>query len=173
MQLLLPLFLFTLCERSSYGQFYLYQTDTVDDFGDYDCLDYYALDDIANLNGGKSYRQGHQIIPFCRRDSKNDRDELDKQSIHLASSSLTFEQLREGNVSSAELYAWAAPIDTIEQYEAFINGNEKESGTISFYNCSSFQQFGRRCEYSFPVQVSFVYYCFEFLSSDECICIGH
>jgi hypothetical protein len=161
MRLLLLLFLFTPRERSTYGQFYLYQTDTVHDFGDYDCLDYYALDDIANLNAREPYRQGHQIIPFCRRDGKNHEDELDKQSIHLVSSSFTFEQLKELNVSSEQLYAWAAPMDTIEQYEAFLNGNEKKSGTISFYNCSSFQQFGRMCEYSFPTSVSFVYFCFE------------
>ncbi len=173
MRLLLLLFLFTLREHSSYGQFYLYQTDTIHHFGDYDCLDYYALDDIANMNADRPYRQGHQIIPFCRRDGKNHEDELDNQYVYLASSSFTFEQLRERNVSSAQLYAWTAPIDTIEQYEAFLNGNEKKSGNISFYNCSSFQQFGRRCEYSFPAPVSFIYFFSTFFLSDECICVRH
>jgi hypothetical protein len=159
----LLLFIFTLRELSSHGQFHLYQTDTLHGLDDYDCLDYYALDDIANMNEKRSYRQGHQIIPFCRRDGKKHGDELDKQfSLRTVSSSpFTFEQLRGGNVTSAQLYAWAAPIDSIEQYEAFVRGNDEDGRTTLFYNCSSFQQFGRSCEYSFLVEVSFVYFCFE------------
>jgi len=165
-QRLLLLSLFTLGERSSYGQFYLYQTDPVHGSDDYDCLDYYDLNDIVNFNDvdnmnvRKPYRQGHQIIPFCRRDGENHQNEVDKESIYLRSSPLTFEQLKERNVSSAQLYAWAAPIDIIEQYEAFVNGHGKKNGSLFFYNCTSFQQFGRRCEYSFPAQVSCAYFCF-------------
>jgi hypothetical protein len=152
-QRLLLLFFFTLGEHLSYGQFYLYQTNTVHDLDDYDCLDYYALDDISNFNELKPYRQGHQIIPFCRRDGENHQNELEKESTYFTSSSLTFKQLKERNVSSAQLYTWTAPIDTIEEYEAFINGHGKENGHIFFYNCTSFKRFGRRCEYSFPTQV--------------------
>jgi hypothetical protein len=97
------------------SRYYLYDSDNsrVDDF---DCLNYYARDDIDDVTHYKQYIPGYQIIPFCRRDNVED---------HLISpvgdfSSFTFQELREKNLSNIQLIQWSVPMDLVERYQAFI-----------------------------------------------------
>jgi hypothetical protein len=81
------------------SRFYLYDSDSPRD-EDFDCLNYYARDDIdSRVVFLKPIAPSYQIIPFCRRDNIED---------HLISPvgnilSLTFHELREKNVSNIQL----------------------------------------------------------------------
>ncbi len=66
----------------------------------------------------------------------------------------TFEKLREKQISSEQLYAWSAPIDTIERYEDYLNNPSAKVSTQVFYNCTH-QFFGEYCQYSFDWSISF------------------
>ena len=64
---------------------------------------------------------------------------------------LTFEELRQENITSNELLIWSASIDLVEEYEFYLNElNPSMSlfGNEVFYNCTK-PWFGVRCEYSF------------------------
>ncbi|CAF1179673.1 unnamed protein product [Didymodactylos carnosus] len=60
----------------------------------------------------------------------------------------TFEQLKEKNVTSTDLFEWYAPIDINDQYERYLNSNNDDYSQSIYCNCSG-QSFGKRCEYTF------------------------
>ena len=60
---------------------------------------------------------------------------------------LNFLQLKELGVTSEQLYHWSAPMDTIENYQFYLNQLLSIS-TDWFYNCTS-STFGPLCQYSF------------------------
>ncbi|CAF3602955.1 unnamed protein product, partial [Rotaria socialis] len=123
---------------------------------DDDCFDYYANQDITEytLTIEQSYRMEHQIISFCRRHHFQEKPlEIDP---HI--SALTFYDLHQKNVTSAQLYSWSAHIDLIEEYEAFrqnFSDHRITGSSMMFYNCSSKNKFGRFCQSSFDSKNSF------------------
>jgi hypothetical protein len=133
------------------ARFYLHDSDNSRD-GDFDCLNYYARDDIDDrVVYLKPIAPSYQIIPFCRRDNIED---------HLISpvgniSSLTFHELREKNVSNIQLIQWSVPIDLVERYQAFIENadNIVTNESVRIYNCSTSGRFGQFCHYTFNVKV--------------------
>ncbi|UJR16809.1 hypothetical protein I4U23_003708, partial [Adineta vaga] len=127
------------------AQFHLYQTKFAETDGDYDCLDHYAAHMFSSILYGNINRQEHYIIPYCRRDQLHDEFTAEQDQIQ----SFTFETLKERNVSSDQLYQWSAPLDLVEEYEAFVLNNETRSSLIRFYNCSLSRRFGQYCQYFF------------------------
>ncbi|CAF3463806.1 unnamed protein product [Rotaria socialis] len=117
---------------------------------DDDCFDYYTNQDITEytLTIEQSYRMEHQIISFCRRPHFQEKPlEIDP---HI--SALTFYDLHQKNVTSAQLYSWSAHIDLIEEYEAFrqnFSDHRITGSSMMFYNCSSKNKFGRFWQSSF------------------------
>jgi hypothetical protein len=131
--------------------FYLYETGNGRNV-DFDCLDYYASDNLESLQLTISSKKSHQIIPFCRRDNIDDGLISPGNLI----SSLTFGELREKNVSSAQLIVWSVPIDLVERYQAFIENADSivTSGSVRVYNCSVVGLFGEFCHYKFQTKVN-------------------
>jgi hypothetical protein len=132
------------------SRFYLYDSDNSRD-GDFDCLNYYARDDMDAVVYSKPFTPSYQIISFCRRDNIED---------HLISpvgsiSSLTFDELRQKNVSNIQLIEWSVPIDLVERYQAFIENadNIVTNESVRIYNCSTSGRFGQFCHYTFNVKV--------------------
>jgi hypothetical protein len=52
------------------------------------------------------------------------------------------------------LYAWSAPLDTIERYEDYSKDPSAKVSTQVFYN-GTHQLFGEYCQYSFEWSISF------------------
>jgi hypothetical protein len=126
------------------GQYYLY---------DDDCLDFYAAESISQYSvTGEAYRKEHQIIPFCRRDDVEDEYVVVDNDIP----SLTFDQLNKRNITSAQLYPWSTHLDFIEEYQAF-REHQNDEKHKKFHNCSARQRFGLFCQYSFGLQVGFIF----------------
>ncbi|CAF1050509.1 unnamed protein product [Rotaria sp. Silwood1] len=79
----------------------------------------------------------YQIIPFCIRSfglSSNLLVNNEKHVIH--GTSITFETLRRENITSQQLYLLSAPIDVVEQYQAFLESSHSSLSTQVFSNCS-------------------------------------
>jgi hypothetical protein len=131
--------------------FYLYETENARNV-DFDCLDYYPRDNTRNLRLMKFFKQSHQIIPFCRRDNIDDGLISPGNIVP----SFTFPELREKNVSSAQLIVWSVPIDLVERYQAFIENADSivTSGSVRVYNCSAVGLFGQFCHYKFQIKVN-------------------
>jgi len=68
-------------------------------------------------------------------------------------SNFTFVQLAEMNVTSENLYLWSAPIDLIENYQYYLNGNDLSLSRKIFYNCT-WPRFGSQCQYELDGQFS-------------------
>jgi hypothetical protein len=61
----------------------------------------------------------------------------------------TFADLYKRNITSQQLYLWSAPMDTIENYQSYLNENTISSMSAqSFFNCT-LPRFGSMCQYSF------------------------
>jgi hypothetical protein len=131
--------------------FHLYESENARNF-DFDCLNYYARDDMDDLSFVKPFTRGHQIIPFCRRD--NIDDNLNSPSDNIPS--FTFSELRKKNVSNVQLIEWSVPVDLVERYQAFIENidNAATNGFVRVYNCSASGGFGQFCHYTFDIKVN-------------------
>jgi hypothetical protein len=131
--------------------FYLYESDNPRNV-DFDCLNYYAHDDMDDLLLLEPFARGHQIIPFCRRDNIVDNLIAPINSIP----SFTFDELRGKNVSNLQLIGWSVPIDLVERYQAFTENvdNAITSGSVRVYNCSALGRFGQFCHYTFNIKVN-------------------
>ncbi len=60
----------------------------------------------------------------------------------------TFEDLRNLNITSDQLYKWLAPIDLTENYQNYLENTNVLLSMFRFYNCTDLW-FGSRCEYRF------------------------
>jgi len=157
MQVYRNLFLILWLIDFSNGQFHLYYSSDGSkklDY-DYDCLDFYVNDRFSpDHDISKSQdRRNHQIIPFCRRDNIDDQLIVPGIDIPI----VTFKELDERNVSSFDLYTWSAPIDLVEQYQAYRErkiDDETNTALTKFYNCSLVHRFGSLCQYYFNSSVS-------------------
>jgi len=59
----------------------------------------------------------------------------------------TFEDLSKQGITTEQLYRWSAPIDTIENYQLYLNKQlRSDNMSMIFYNCT-FPYFGPKCEY--------------------------
>ncbi|UJR38685.1 hypothetical protein I4U23_031351 [Adineta vaga] len=123
-------------------QMNLYFTDQVnvnlfDELGvRYNCLRFFS-----NL---KHKSVSRDIISLCMSESSSTltitNDEED--SIQRFS----FDDLAKRNITSEELYQWSIPIDTIEQYQYYLQSNDSSLTKEFIYNCT-LPRFGPMCQY--------------------------
>ena len=90
---------------------------------------------------------GEQIIHFCMSESSSIFDVERNNSFQK----FTFADLAKTNITSQQLYSWSAPIDTIENYQFYLNqlstSNDDSSLSMKvFYNCT-LPRFGPFCQY--------------------------
>ena len=117
---------------------------------EYDCLNYYILDNI--IYSKTSRLLDHQIIPYCIRPLSN---QIEPNETKGPGTSITFEKLRQLNLSSEDLLQWSAPISLAEKYQLYLD--ETSHAFLfneTFFNCS-YGWFGLHCEYTFFLDVSF------------------
>src|SRR5689334_21021076 len=97
-------------------RFNMYNTD----YGqDRYCLLYYVNDRFQK--DGHLYILTPHIIQFCLRSSEENLLLLDSDFNNSIDPNLTFEKLREKNISSDKLLSWSAAIDLAEQYQIFLD----------------------------------------------------
>ena len=63
--------------------------------------------------------------------------------------SWSLEQLRESNISSKDLQQWNALVNTVDDYEFYLQTGDMVSAMHRFCNCSDQFRFGRHCQYTF------------------------
>ena len=92
-----------------------------------------------------------EIIEYCLRPENTTSIE----NFHNSSNQTiwTFDKLYKQQISSEKLYAWSAPIDTIERYQDYLNDPSTNRSRQTFYNCT--YGFGRYCHYAFESLVPF------------------
>ena len=108
----------------------------------HDCL-YFVDDEMSQMGNVKANVE--QTIEFCFRSSSERQDLVNEDGV---SAILTFEEMREANITSENLIEWSTPIDIIEHYEIFLQTNKLSSFNNQFYLCIE-PWFGRFCQYSF------------------------
>jgi hypothetical protein len=132
-------------------QYHLYETSNINPYHlQYDCLYYYAINDIVKY----AYPLGNirEIIPYCIRPVQHNENIFEELS--GSNHSWTFDELRQREITSQQLYEWSAPVDLVELYQIYLLSNHSlynQSSIISnkkFYNCS-LPRFGEVCEYEF------------------------
>ncbi len=118
---------------SSLSGFNLYHTHHRLNSIDHDCLHYFTPEVNA----------AYQFIQYCIRSPLDEEwfDDMDNNNRY------TFEDLRQKNITSDQLYNWSAPIDLIEYYQNYLETNISTNNFV-FYNCT-YPWFGSRCDYSF------------------------
>ena len=94
-------------------------------------------------------------VEYCRRPSVHSESLI---TGHCLSSKVTFDTLRDHNVTAKDLFKAFAPVDLIDKYQTFIdNPTENSINENSYFcNCSHPTQlmFGKNCEYTFAVPLS-------------------
>ena len=103
-----------------------------------------------------------QIISYCMGESS---PQWNRQKNNV-DRSLTFAELYKQHITSRQLYLWSAPMDTVEDYQFYLNqlstSTETSMARELFYNCT-LPRFGPSCQYEFDD------YEFDFLSLNELI----
>lgn len=102
------------------------------------------------------------LTAYCRRPAPDEEEMVQNKSeiqVHTDIESIpifSFTDLLKGNTTASQLFAWGAPIDTIELYILFLSKNIMDNGTL-FFNCSALPilRFGVQCEYEVPQATSF------------------
>jgi hypothetical protein len=74
------------------------------------------------------------LIPYCIRQIMQSSDESDVRC--YGNEAYSFNQLKLKNVSSYNLYSWHAPIDTINNYQRYLVGDDMSLSNHSYCNCS-------------------------------------
>ncbi|CAF1121069.1 unnamed protein product [Adineta ricciae] len=74
------------------------------------------------------------------------------------SSTFTFAELYQQNVTSSQLYIWSTPIDIIERYQSYsdklsLADNDQVLANEVFYNCT-WPRFGPKCQYQLEFESS-------------------
>ena len=124
----------------------------------HDCL--HVAASIENENDPR------QIISYCMSEWPSKWDIEQNSSVQ----SFSFAALFELNITSQQLYLWAAPMDAVEDYQDYLNRmlTSKARPSLSsrlFYNCT-LPWFGPLCQYSFdgyesyPLPLSDIVYHF-------------
>ncbi|CAM4808371.1 unnamed protein product [Rotaria magnacalcarata] len=123
------------------GETSIYLTDTVDSSSVqlYDCL-------------------FHQSIFYCRRPLEP--ISLQRNSLHWTCHDgiqYSFQFLKQNNTTVSEiLHGWKSTLDRLEEFVHYLNHSEEINGTQEYIcNCTNEGTFGKYCEYSLPVGVTF------------------
>ena len=133
---------------NAHPQFNLYYTDEVyqDENGFYhDCLRVVGMTDSAEK------KLDMENFFYCLSESPSQFHINIDKSI----SKLTFDELKQKNISVQQLFHWSAPIDLIENYQIYLNNISLTLVNQTFYNCS-LPRFGPQCQYEL------VYYPFNY-----------
>lgn len=126
------------------------------------CVYYDALDDLPDSNEG--WHGLSQIVPYCIRSASIEPFPLAPATIEGTLHS--FEELRQGQIRSEQLYSWSAPIDLAECYQLYLDNHIESSCPHVFYNCTR-PWFGELCQYRFEEDGSLADYVkFSFLSKN-------
>jgi len=108
------------------GSFHLYNTNVSDNRDYKDCLYSFTSDNIINE---------WQLVPYCIRHNLQTPDDDDgEQCDHEAD--YTFAQLKSKDVNSLHLYTWNAPIDTINGYQKYLDGDDSSLDNHRYCKCS-------------------------------------
>ena len=119
----------------------------------YDCLYYQLIEDI--LNETEVFTWSDQLTSYCFRPS-NESSIFTAVTLGIQipdHQKYTFTQLKAKSVSSRQLLEWSAPVDLIENYQAYLQGetNTFIAGESIFFNCTP-PWFGSHCEYFFSLK---------------------
>jgi hypothetical protein len=124
-------------------QINIYFTDWVSENNDaiqQDCLRVVTAIDESTIN--------RQIMSYCMSELPT-KFSIKKNNLVP---NFTFIELSNQNITSQQLYLWSAPIDTVEQYEFYLNqlstSNDHSLGKEVYYNCT-LPRFGPMCQYAF------------------------
>ncbi len=119
----------------------IYLTDTADSLSVqfYDCL-------------------FHQSVFYCRRPLEP--VSLQRNALHWTCHEgiqYSFHFLKQNNITMNEiLHGWKSTLDRFEEFVHYLNHSEEINGTQEYIcNCTVEGTFGRYCEYSLPVGVTF------------------
>ncbi|CAF2407172.1 unnamed protein product [Rotaria sp. Silwood2] len=137
-QLLIFLVLFMIPDT---GFSLYYSSDRLGSNSTFDCLYAYILDYTTDQNA--LFTINSNLIPYCRRLDQNDeqQQQLSVTSYTHVENNITFADMYQRDVTSAQLLNWLAPIDVVERYEK----HGRNSNEI-FHNCS-LPWFGSTCQY--------------------------
>ncbi|CAF1331384.1 unnamed protein product [Rotaria magnacalcarata] len=120
----------------------------------YDCIYSYMgpdfFDNITEVSTKLHRQPKEQISPYCiafKYSSYN--DEL---CIANGGVSWSFEQLKKLNITGNDLVNWNAPVNTIDEYEYYLEIGYDESSTFYFCNCTNNFVFGIHCQYRFDLR---------------------
>jgi hypothetical protein len=122
-------------------QFNLHLTEWTDnnEVVQHDCLRVDAWEDKKDI---------HEITSYCMSEWPS-KWKIKKNSLDQE---YTFAELSKLNITSEHLYLWSAPMDTIENYQFYLNqlsiSNQTLVSPYSYVNCT-LPKFGPLCQYSF------------------------
>jgi hypothetical protein len=139
------LFFMLLCSLTASFQINLDLTDCVHDSESDFAVQHDCLHVAAPINEENDPRE---IISYCMSECPS------KWYIQKSNNNqiFTFAELYGQNITSRQLYRWSAPMDTVEQYQLYLNqlpiSNETSMATQRFYNCTP-PKFGSMCQYTF------------------------
>ncbi len=98
-----------------------------------DCLYLYTSDGNKSISSLVPYCLGSQDVPNINR---------------CYGRELPFDQLKWNNVTVTDLYTWNAPVDTINDYQMFLQNRLPVHDGV-YCNCTDQRWFGANCEYTF------------------------
>ena len=136
--------------------YHLYHSDriSVNDL-QYDCLLFNEVYLAQASVLGRYMLRSYQIIPYCIRPFDRFSDVLINNEIEITHGiPVTFETLRNQNLTSEDLYLLSVPIDIIERYQEYVETLNKSLSKKLIYNCS-IPWFGQFCQYTFNSTLSF------------------
>ena len=107
------------------GLFHLFHTNLSSNNDYKDCLYSFTSYDDTNV---------WELVPYCIRHNSHSFDDVTNWCYE--DEEYTFEKLKLKNVVSHQLYKWNAPIDTINDYQKYLDGNDPLLSKHSFCNCS-------------------------------------
>ena len=143
--MLLRLVIFLLSSIAIDTHYSLYQSEiSLDPSSIFDCLYAHLIDGGKEI--GLRYIRNSYLIPYCRREKKNNPNAIPNFS--TIAKSIFFAELKKQGVTSEQLLQWYAPIDLAERYE-MNGGNSSEM----FHKCRT-PWFGSMCQYRFDDNVS-------------------
>ena len=96
---------------------------------------FYYSNAIAGLNS----------VPYCLQQESN-FVEFSNNSCLANSLRYTFENLKHLGYQVADLLQWSIPVDTVEQYEKYLQTNDSRLAENFICNCSNSSTFGQFCE---------------------------
>jgi len=125
----------------------LYDTNNYDETQAYDCI-YYDGDGVLFVNNMESI----QSIKYCIRPIEFVSIERNYSLGCLNGGILlSFDVLKEYNMTAQELLRWNSGVNVIDQYHAYLDNSRfyRETEQLFICNCTNNRTFGVLCEYQF------------------------